>query len=146
MAHEQPINIDAIAAGAGFEMAEKVFRESEKKDAKAKKSDTENWITKSLGVLQEQGVYAFFLYLAAQKKPATQALSKQAESLLSQQGIIVERSDDIDILEEVRGELAKDINRLLLSHSVLTQALIYARYHAKALPDSKPPEVKEVTS
>jgi len=144
MAHEQPINLDAIAAGAGFEIAGKVFQKSEKKDVKAKRSDTENWITKSLGVLQEQGVYAFFLYLKAQNKHVTEALSEHAASLLGQQGINILGSGDI--LDEIRGGLAKDIDKLLLGHSVLTQALIYARYHAKALPDSKPPQGKEVTS
>jgi hypothetical protein len=144
MAHEQPINLDAVAAGAGFEIAEKVFRESEKKDVKAKKSETENWITKSLGVLQEQGIYAFFLYLAAQKKPATQALSDETASLLRERGINILGPGNA--LEQIRGGLAKDIDKLLLGHSFLTQALIYARYHAKALPDSKPPQVKEVVS
>ncbi|RLB82189.1 MAG: hypothetical protein DRH17_06575 [Deltaproteobacteria bacterium] len=135
MAHEQPINLDAIAAGAGFEIAGKVFQKSEKKDV--------NWITKSLGVLQEQGVYAFFLYLKAQNKHVTEALSEHAASLLGQQGINILGSGDI--LDEIRGGLAKDIDKLLLGHSVLTQALIYARYHAKALPDSKAPTGEEDT-
>lgn len=136
MAHEQPINLDAIAAGAGFEMAQKVSRKSSKKDA-------ENWITKSLGVLQEQGIYAFFLYLRAQNKEATKAISAVTESLLRQEGINIVGSGDI--LDKIRGGLVKDMDKLLLGHSVLTQALIYARYHAKALPDSKPPQAEEDT-
>lgn len=143
MAHEGPINLDAIASQAGFKIASKVFEKSEKKDVKAKKSDSENWITKSLGVLQEQGVYAFFLYLKAQNKHATEALFEHAASLLSQQGIIIVGSGDI--LDQIRGELANEIDKLLLGHAVLTQALIYARYHARALPDSKPPQVEEDT-
>ena len=138
MAHVQPINLDAIAARAGFEIAKKVFQKSEKK------SDTENWITKSLGVLQEQGIYAFFLYLAAQNKTATQTLSEHAASLLGQQGIKILGAGDI--LGEIRGGLAKDMDKLLLGHSVLTQALIYARYHAKAIPDSKSSRTEEVVS
>ena len=61
----QPINLDAIAADAGYKIVQGAFNSSTKKD---KKSDAENWITKSLGVLQEQGLYAFFLYLEANKK------------------------------------------------------------------------------
>ncbi|MGC8947594.1 MAG: hypothetical protein ACP5N6_15765 [Anaerolineae bacterium] len=138
-------NLDQLCALLGYEMAQKVNAEL------SKASDTENMITKSLGVLQEDGVYAFFLYLASQIKEkkgdkkdkrsnAASALANQAAQLLKHQSLNLIRADDGEnvyekAMEEIRREngLASDLDRLLLAKRVLEQALIYARYHAKAL-------------
>ena len=47
-------NLDRFCAQSGWQMAEQVHQDLGK--------TTETYITKSLGVLQENGVYAFFLY------------------------------------------------------------------------------------
>jgi hypothetical protein len=59
------LNLDQQCARFGHDMCQAV---SGVYQGKEKKTKTENLITKSLGVLQEDGVYAFFLYLAAQAK------------------------------------------------------------------------------
>jgi len=122
------LNLDALAAQYGNAITEAVHEKT------AKKSDTENWINKSLGVLQEQGVYAFFLFLDAQRNEATKALSAQAASLLGDEKVGL-LSDAIDRLQTVRETLVQDLDDLLLAHTLLHQALIYARYHARALSE-----------
>jgi len=138
-------NLDQLCAQFGYQIAQNVNGEL------SKGSDTENLITKSLGVLQEDGVYAFFLYLASQIKEkkgdkkdkrsdAARALANQAAKLLKHEWLKLIQVDDGEdaykkAMEEIRreGGLASRLNDLLLAKRLLEQALIYARYHAKAL-------------
>lgn len=100
----------------------------------ADKNKIENLITKSLGVLQEDGVYAFFLYLEASKeKDITQKVIQGCKELLESDGIKLITKNHI--LEAVREELASDIDKLLLAKQLLERTLVYARYHTKALAD-----------
>ena len=100
----------------------------------ADKNKIENLITKSLGVLQEDGIYAFFLYLEASKeKDITQKVIQGCKELLKEDEIKLITKDDI--LEAVREELASDIDKLLLAKQLLERTLVYARYHTKALAD-----------
>jgi len=100
----------------------------------ADKNKIENLITKSLGVLQEDGVYAFLLYLEANKeKDITQKVIQGCKELLKEDKIKLITKDDI--LEAVREELASDIDKLLLAKQLLERTLVYARYHTKALAD-----------
>jgi len=142
-------NLDQLCAQFGYDMAKEV------NEAFEKATDAENLITKSLGVLQENGVYAFFLYLASQikekkddreekKSKAARALANQAASLLKHEWLNLIQVDDGEdgykkAMEEIRGKdgLASKLDQLLLAKRLLEQALIYARYHAKALEESK---------
>lgn len=137
-------NLDRLCAQFGYAMANAV------NSVFSKPTDTENLITKALGILQEDGVYAFFLYLASQIKPnddsnkrskAARALANQATDFLKHDWLrLIQVSDGEDrykeTLEAIRMEngLASDLDQLLLAKRLLEQALIYARYHAKALP------------
>lgn len=156
MSNHRLINLDIIAAQTGFEMAKEVFHHSEKKRLNAKKSEAENLITKSLGVLQEQGLYAFFLYLEANRKGKNEERRKTISpcSVLSDKAFELLKSSKIlskvqspDPLQAIRDDLAKreTPDDLIFAHSLLIQALIYARYHAKALPDSEPTQSEEGT-
>jgi hypothetical protein len=110
-------------------MAEKVNK------AFSKAADTENLITKSLGILQENGVYAFFLYLASRgsrEQPGAKKLTEQARAFLKEAHIAAFQNAS-DPLQAVRDHLAGDLDQLLLAKRLLEQALIYARYHVKAL-------------
>lgn len=119
-------NLDRLCAQYGHAMAKQVHEKLGKQ--------AENHITKSLGVLQEDGVYAFFLYQVSRKseKEGAQKLKAQAAALLKQCGM-KGFQNSADPLEAVRNELANDLDQLLLAKRLLEQALIYARYHAKAL-------------
>jgi len=120
-------NLDQLCAQFGWKMADEVHQAIGKQ--------AENHITKSLGVLQEDGVYAFFLYQASRgqrEKPGADRLRDQARDLLKEAGIKgFEHANDP--LAAVRDHLAGDLDQLLLAKRLLEQALIYARYHAKAL-------------
>ncbi|MGA2985775.1 MAG: hypothetical protein ABSG32_18355 [Terriglobia bacterium] len=144
-------NLDQLCARYGYEIA------SSTRD--------ENHITRSLGVLQEDGVYAFFLYqeskrgkstgakgskradgkkedvksVAAQGSGKTNdsatALSSLCAQMLRDPTVSILPTGD-DTFEAVR-KLADDLNGLLLAKRLLEQTLIYARYHAKALEPAK---------
>jgi len=125
-------NLDRLCAQYGWQMAKEVCR--------ALGKNAENHITKSLGVLQEDGVYAFFLYQVSRgesEKQGAEKLKKQVKELL--RAVPIKPFEEIDDpLEAVRGNdtvkgLADDLDDLLLAKRLMELALIYARYHVKAL-------------
>lgn len=126
-------NLDQLCAQFGYQIADETRR------AFGKAADAENHITKSLGVLQEDGVYAFFLYQQSRgerEKKGAKALQEQAHALLAEQFAVFKSEQNS--LVAVRGDkkirgLAENLDELLLAKRLLEQALIYARYHAKAL-------------
>lgn len=134
-------NLDQLCAQFGYEMCRAVGDAFKTKEDKVDKARTENHITKSLAVLQEDGVYAFFLYQQSRgerEKKGAEALQKQAHALLAEQFAVFK--DEQDSMVAVRGNkqknrrgLAENLDELLLAKRLLEQALIYARYHAKAL-------------
>lgn len=118
----ETINIDLLAA----KHAQIIIRE---------KQDIENTITKSLGVLQENGVYACFLYLLAKEKDNGKIVVKEMLKLL--EGLkFGEPPREVDnpqlLLDFVINNVALDIEKLFLAKEALEQMLIYARYGAKA--------------
>lgn len=114
-------NLDAACARLGAELA-----------ANGNK-DAENKITKALGVLEEQGVYAMFLYLHAREggwwseKLAT-FLREQPSAHNALLATATGKDEPFDALHE----LAKNLDKLLFARDLLHRALVYARYHAKA--------------
>jgi hypothetical protein len=100
----------------------------------AKEADDKT-ITDALGVLEEQGVYAFFLFVSIEKDKRP-ALKKHCIEFLRKQPnekpfLNSEINNDLTALQE----LSKDINKLLFAKQLLSQTLIFARYHAKAKPE-----------
>ncbi len=93
----------------------------------------EKTLTDALAVLEEQGVYAFFLYLSAPGRNGGGEVSRACHKFLQQ-----EPSDKAllpaggDVLRSVRESLANELDNLLLARDLLRQALVYGRYHAKA--------------
>ena len=102
-------NLDQLCAKYGWNIADKVHQAIGK--------NAENHITKSLGVLQEDGVYAFFLYQASRgqrEKPGADKLRDQARRLLGEAGIKGFENAG-DPLAAVRDHLASDLDLLLLA-------------------------------
>ncbi|MCI0722255.1 MAG: hypothetical protein L0338_25275 [Acidobacteria bacterium] len=132
MSAQSMTNLDRLCAQSGWEIAKQV------QDTLGK--GAENHITKSLGVLQEDGVYAFFLYQASRKreKDGADKLGEQSAKLLSEKTDLLPKGTTSaqQALKEIRdGQLADDLDQLLLAKRLLEQTLIYARYHAKALEE-----------
>jgi len=123
---EQNKNLDELCAKYGWDIA------NETKD--------ETLINKSLGVLQEQGIYAFFLFLESRgssDKKNAEKTGKHCWNMLedivdSMKGVIWDKNT---WSETLRVNILSDINNLSLSLQMVEQTLIYARYHAKALKE-----------
>jgi hypothetical protein len=116
-------NLDAACAKLGAKLASSGDK------------DTENSITKSLGVLEEQGVYALFLYLHAREKQWGPTASKELASFLREQPTghaLLDGTTTNEPFDALQTLLAGDLDKLLFARDLLHRALVYARYHAKA--------------
>lgn len=99
-----------------------------------KPQDTENLITKALGVLQENGVYACALFLYASKEGRiAERVRNGMLQMTSQLGLSPTPDPDWKVgLKFVSDQICADLDRLLLVRQLWEQTLIYARYGAKA--------------
>lgn len=102
-----------------------------------KPTEIENTVTKALGVLQESGLYACFLYLKAKEGKNGDVVIDEMLNLLDSLGFGWGRPTSLKaeevlsyIIEKVTG--TDSLERLLLAKETLEQMLIYARYGAKA--------------
>lgn len=110
-------------------------------------SDIETTVTKALGVLQEDGVYACFLYLLAKEKQNGKVTVDRMLDLLGDEdnglnfgwGKPSSHKSE-DILSYITEKVTVDLEQLLLVKETLEQMLIYARYGAKARQDAEPAE------
>jgi len=125
MSSLQEHNLDYLAARHAQELVKNIPG-----DAK----DAENTFTKTLGVLQENGVYACFLYLYAREKKGA-AIADEMLTLLRAldfPALPQGSSGKEDVLKYVAEQVAGNLHSLLLAKEALEQMLIYARYGAKA--------------
>ncbi len=95
-------------------------------------------ITKALGVLQEQGLYAFALFCESRpsgEKAGAKEIRTLSKELLKKLDLI----NDSDFLDELRKDdgLLTKLDDLMLAIQVLEKTLIYARFHAKAMKESQ---------
>lgn len=107
--------------------------------------DIEITVTKALGVLQEDGVYACFLYLLAKEKENGKVVVDKMLNLLGDgdDGLKFNwgrpnSSKPEDILSHLTEKVTVNLERLLLAKETLEQMLIYARYGVKARQDIEP--------
>lgn len=112
--------------------------------AMATSGDDESVINHALGVLQENGVYAMFLFCASRTEAHRQVadrIGQQAVDLLRCEGIgllgdqvsYAQTPDAQAVLFPALTHLSASVPNLLFAKDLLERALIYARYHAKAL-------------
>ncbi|ACD90013.1 conserved hypothetical protein [Chlorobium limicola DSM 245] len=118
------LNLDQLAARYAQKIVEKG------------KADIENPVTKALGVLQEQGVYACILYLLANKhdnilKPLYQLVG-ELPGFRGNEKMPDEKIDSKEMLKFYGDCVCSDLDTLLLVKELYEQTLIYARYGAKA--------------
>ena len=127
-------NLDLLAAKAAQEII---------KDTAALKADeVDNLITKALGVLQENGVYAGMLFLYSRTSSADKAVAKEArEKLLALTSELgkspTPNADASKALDFLTDSICDDLDTLLLVKQLWEQTLIYTRYGAKARKDEK---------
>ncbi len=121
-----------------MECAQEIVDSIDKKGSK-KMKELENNLRKALGVLQEDGVYAMFLWLESKEgkniRKILIGLLNEAEIkkllLTNSSNFPEEFSKFCEKLKEV----AKDIDKLLFMKKLLERTLTYALYHTKAKRD-----------
>jgi hypothetical protein len=130
--------LDRIAA----DRAQRIVEEAREKNQKAK--DIDNLVTKALGVLQENGVYACFLFLFSRTQSKEQDIAAvvRVELLkLMSEDLNFEWDvppgdpggwDSETVLRHVSRTVCAQLDPLLMTKDLFEQTLIYARYGAKA--------------
>jgi len=123
------LNLDYVC----MEQAQKIISSL---DDRKKLKDLENNLRKSLGVLQEDGVYAMFLWL--EEKDKEKRILRELRGLLNESIIkkyVLNNSqisdDKFETLCKAMKEISKDIDNLLFVKKIFERTLIYALYHAK---------------
>jgi hypothetical protein len=99
--------------------------------ANSSSDDLEKIITDALAVLEEQGIYAMFLFLKTRAGSGGENVSQKLHKFLKetpQQAPLL--SDNGDVFTSLQ-QLAGDLDRLLLARDLVRQTLVYARYHAR---------------
>lgn len=120
-------NLDRLAA----QHAQAIISRTTDKKA----SEVDNTVTKALGVLQENGVYACFLYLRAKEGENGAVVVEEMLDLLDGLGFGWGKPTENslkEVLSYISEKVTVDLERLLLAKETLEQMLIYARYGAKA--------------
>lgn len=112
------------------------------KDEKTGLDDKENIVTKALGVLVENGVYAMtvFLLTCNKDKFGLHVLNSLAALLADEKVNLLSKKDVppadgegmLARLTAIRS-LTEDMEKLFMARRVLEGALTFARYHCKAL-------------
>lgn len=98
--------------------------------------DRANLLDDGLGVLQEQGLYAFFLFLKTRSKGNPDDVRRQCEKFLRSM-LPPKNNVKIGELWKYLRNLAGDLDNLLFAREMLIQALTYARYHARVRTDGR---------
>lgn len=124
-------NLDLIAA----QTAQKIIGSTTAYDA----GEVDTLVTKSLGVLQENGVYAAMLYLYSRtsinnsEKPIAQKTREHLLEVVSQVELGKPAGTDAtNALNFLTESICSNLNKLLLVKQLWEQTLIYTRYGAKA--------------
>ena len=124
-------NLDWLAAQA----AQNVINETRNLD----KNEVDGLITKTLGVLQENGVYACLLFLFSRGKK-DEAIAEKACAQLLKLTTELGKSPPTNnraenALKFLTDDICQDLDTLLLVKQLWEQTLIYARYGAKGRQD-----------
>ena len=120
-------NLDLACARTGQAIAEKPSKELEK------------LVTSALAVLEEQGVYALFLFLKTRGGDAAKTIEQKACELLREtprRAPLLSDNGNGDIFKSLQS-MSEDLDELLLARDLLRQALVYARYHVRVPQKAK---------
>ncbi|AKJ38797.1 hypothetical protein [Methanosarcina barkeri] len=130
-------NLDFQAAKLSQQIIEETIKEN-----LIDSSSVENLVTKTLGVLQENGVYACILYLQSRSSDNDKKISNSVMNNLFKMTELIKikppvDSSSTDKLSFVSDYICKDLDTLFLTKQLWEQILLYARYGAKAVKDGR---------
>jgi len=120
-------NLDIVVHEIGFNIVEKI---KEQKDQK----QYLNEIDKVLGILANDGVYAYWVY--CKSKEITDVFIDEIEELIKLFHKSFGESNQEKQYENFFQKLSSNLHDLLFFKELLEKALTYARYHAKAINDA----------
>lgn len=135
------INLDRLAATCAQTITAEAVTEATKKKAEEQAKKLENMATKTLGVLQENGVYAGLLFLYSKKEVEAKHIRQKLLAALSKEelsSLDVNFPDDknrenwLDVGKHLTDTVCARLDTLLLIKQLWEQALIYTRHSAKA--------------
>jgi hypothetical protein len=128
-------NLDIYAAKFGQAIADIVIKNGAPEDKRSKiVRQAENHVTKSLGILQENGLYALFLYQEVEPDFIKKEVAGQCRSLLEKEPVALLKPGE-DLFAGLR-KLCSEFGRLFFAKDLIERVLVYARYHLKAGPES----------
>ena len=122
-------NIEAIISRISFNIVKEIKESSNKKKYK-------NLIDKALGVLVNNGVDAYSVYIISQKDRDVEKIFLDTLQDIFELIKINEEyksNNKKNNREEYFQKISEDLHKLLFLKQLLEKTLIYARYHAKAL-------------
>ena len=97
----------------------------------------ETEITKALGILVEDGPFAYFIWLKSQDKEPHRAMLIQTARILMALNLISDIPPDKDLKKGLENafleKISTDLTKTLFVKTILEKMLIYARYKAKAV-------------
>jgi len=121
-------NLDQLCFSKSLEIV-KYLKNLSDQNIKKKAKDLENFIQKLLGIVQEDGVFAFFIYLKANENTCKEAKIEEKIINLLNETLDKKLNENLASIKS----LGNDINKLLLAKSLIEKTLIYARYQAKSM-------------
>ena len=123
-------NLDRISAEMGFKLAKNFESEDDARKL-------ENLVTKALGVLIEDGLFAYVIWLKSrsenEKKYCRKIIEVSSNLLKDERIALASKDDNSKDLQDMALDISTDIQKTLLARQLLERMLTYARYRAKAL-------------
>lgn len=134
--------LDLTCADYGFKTISEL-----QKDCRLDKSKIENHLRKSIGILEEDGIFAFFVYQVDKEKDGGTQITCKMVDMLKEFNIFrdIDCSEDtLSNLNKIREFLACEdsLDKLALIKKIVGRALTYALFHAKALQEKPKKEGK----
>lgn len=136
-----PLNLDYLCAARGGLLVEYFINK-----AKLKSQEAANHVQKSMGILQEDGLYAFAVYQQYREKRGGSALLAQIPEFLLKDCRVGEHSglfspapdpatSSPDLLSLTKEISQQSLDRLFLARDLIMRVLVYAYYLLRSEKD-----------
>lgn len=121
-------NLDSLINSVSYKMVYKIKGPNKTVDSKKL-----NNLEKVLGVLVNDGVYAYYVYCKSQKDNTVEQIYVKdvVDNFEDIIGLEIGSSNE-DKYDNFFLNISKDLHKLLFFRDILERILIYAKYHCKA--------------
>ncbi len=122
-------NIDSVINEVSYEIARKI----------SKNAKYQNEVDKALGVLVNDGLYAYYVYVKTKIKKDSNEKGNifidELRPLLKFIKVEENEGQENALNEKCLEKLSKDLNNLLFFRDLVERVLVYVRYYLKAMGD-----------